>query len=337
MRLAAPAPTRTASAAAREASSLRASRAVVDASAPATASQIQPRTTSAATSSAHSAATDHDAFTATATAAAIAPPAPPTITRRAASPGRLLATSVMRSICGWFPAPAHTRERSEGGSLRLASFAAGPDGGDMDENVILVTFQDESLPFEALASVRQLDATQQIVLRDAAVVSRSDTGQLSLRDETDDDDAPGTVTGGIVGLIVGILGGPIGVLFGGAVGLMAGSLYDLAGEEDTDSDLEHIARDIPNGTTALIAALGEYGRAPLDDAMRALDGSVSRYARADVEAELAAADRAARKARRTARKEMLRGRRKTARDKIHAKLEQMSEKLRAAREKLVHH
>jgi len=206
----------------------------------------------------------------------------------------------------------------------------------MDENVILVTFQDESQPFEALSSVRRLNATQQIVLREAAVVSRSDSGQVSLRDETDDD-APGTWTGGIVGLIVGILGGPIGVLFGGAIGLMAGSLYDLAGEEDTDSDLEHIARDIPNGTTALIAALGEYGRAPLDDAMRALDGSVSRYARADVEAELAAADRAARKARRRARKEMVRGRRNTAHDKIHSKLEQMGEKLRAAREKLVHH
>src|SRR5258707_996433 len=83
-----------------------------------------------------------------------------------------------------------------------------------------------------------------------AVVSRSDTGELSLRDGSDDDDEPGMWTGGIVGLIVGILGGPIGVLFGGAIGLAAGSLYDLDNAEETDSDLEHIARTIPNGATA---------------------------------------------------------------------------------------
>src|SRR3954466_4119599 len=84
-RLAAPAPIRTASAAAREASSVRARREVAGASA--IVDQTQTRNTSAATSSANNAATDHDAPPATATPAATAPPAAPTITRRAATPG----------------------------------------------------------------------------------------------------------------------------------------------------------------------------------------------------------------------------------------------------------
>src|SRR5256885_8389441 len=87
-RLPAPAPIRTASAAAREASSVRARREVAGASAVAMVDQTQTRNTSAAMSSANSAETDHDAPPTTATAAATAPPATPTITRRAARPER---------------------------------------------------------------------------------------------------------------------------------------------------------------------------------------------------------------------------------------------------------
>ena len=40
-----------------------------------------------------------------------------------------------------------------------------------------------------------------------------------------------------MGLLLGIIGGPFGVLIGGATGLMVGSLFDLAGYEETDSAL----------------------------------------------------------------------------------------------------
>jgi uncharacterized membrane protein len=207
----------------------------------------------------------------------------------------------------------------------------------MDENLILVTFEDESHAYEGLAKAKQLEASNQLALREAAVVQRSDGGSLSVRDDSDSDSDVGAFTGGFIGLLVGILGGPIGILFGGAVGLLAGSLYDADNSEETDSVLERIARSIPNGSTALVAAVGEEGPAGLDGAMHGLGGSVARYARADVESEVAAVDRAARKARRQARKEMRRSRRDASRDKVHAKLDEMREKLRAGRQKLVHH
>jgi len=87
-RLAAPAPSRTLSAATGEASSARAIRAGAAASARPTLSHTQPMKTSAATSEADSAATDHDASYASDVAAAAHPPAAPAITRLAASPGR---------------------------------------------------------------------------------------------------------------------------------------------------------------------------------------------------------------------------------------------------------
>jgi len=207
----------------------------------------------------------------------------------------------------------------------------------MDETLILVTFEDPSHAYEGLANLKQLDAAGQVALRESAVLQRSDTGLLSIRDESDADLGAGTLGGGLIGILVGILGGPVGVLFGGAFGVLAGSLYDIDTAEDTDSVLEQIARDIPNRATALVAAVGEDGPAAVDGSMQALEGSVSRYARDDVEAELAAADRAAREARRTARKELRHHRLEAVREAVHAKLDELRERLRAAREKLVHH
>ena len=207
----------------------------------------------------------------------------------------------------------------------------------MDETLILVTFEDPSHAYEGLANLKQLDAAGQVALRESAVLQRSDTGLLSIRDESDADLGAGTLGGGLIGILVGILGGPVGVLFGGAIGVLAGSLYDLDTSEDTDSVLEQIARNIPNGATALVAAGPFSPTAAIDGRMQALEGSVSRYRRDDVEAELAAADRAAREARRTARKELRHHRLEAVREAVHAKLDELRGRLRAAREKLVHH
>ena len=87
-RLAAPAPRSTPSAANREASSLRAIRDVACASTHQMPIQTHTTKTSAATSEAHNAATDHDAPASSATAAAAQPPTAPTITLLAASPER---------------------------------------------------------------------------------------------------------------------------------------------------------------------------------------------------------------------------------------------------------
>jgi uncharacterized membrane protein len=207
----------------------------------------------------------------------------------------------------------------------------------MEENVILVTFGDASRAYEGFANVRQLDGGGQVELVDAGVVERDASGLLSLREGGDEASGTGTLTGGFVGLLVGVLGGPIGVLFGGAVGVIAGSLYDLDRAEETDSVLEHIARDIPIGGTALVLAASEEGPQAVDAAMDALGGSITRYPRKDVEAEIAAADEAARKARREAREQMRRARRESVREKVHAELERLRAKLHAAREKLARH
>ena len=110
-------------------------------------------------------------------------------------------------------------------------------------------------------------------------------------------------------------------------------LATIPGRAETDSVLEHISRSIGNGETAVLADLDESGPVAVDAAMAALDGRVTRYARSDVEAEIAGAEEAAHKARVKARKELHHQRREATVEKVQAKLRELRERLRH----LVHH
>jgi uncharacterized membrane protein len=204
----------------------------------------------------------------------------------------------------------------------------------MDENIIVTTFSEDSRAYEALARLKELAAEDQIDLHDGAVVERAGDGTLHLRDETgNEDEGLATLTGGTIGLLIGVLAGPLGVLLGGAMGLLAGAIVDAEDDDDTESVLEHISRSIGNGETAALVDLNESGPAAVDAVMAALDGRVMRYARKDVEAEIAGAEEAAHKARVKARKELRHQRREATVEKVQAKLRELQERLRH----LVHH
>jgi uncharacterized membrane protein len=204
----------------------------------------------------------------------------------------------------------------------------------MNENVIVTTFSENSRAYEALARLKELAAEDQIDLHDGAVVERARDGTLHLRDEAgNQDDGLATLTGGTIGLLIGILGGPLGLLLGGAMGLLAGAIVDAEEDDETDSVLEHISRSIGTGETAVLVDLDESAPAAVDGAMAALDGRVTRYARKDVEAEIAGAQQAAHEARVKARKELRHQRREATVEKVQAKLRELRERLRH----LVHH
>jgi hypothetical protein len=117
------------------------------------------------------------------------------------------------------------------------------------------------------------------------------------------------------------------------MGLLAGAIVDADDHDETDSVLEHIARSIGNGETAVLADLDENGPVAVDAVMAALDGTVSRFARRDVEAEIAGAEEAAHEARVKARKELRHQRREATVEKVQAKLRELRERL----QHLVHH
>jgi uncharacterized membrane protein len=202
---------------------------------------------------------------------------------------------------------------------------------DMDafapENVIVVGFADDEKAYEALTALGQLGTQGQVKVEEAAVVVRSDDGRVIVKDQIGDDSLVGTASGGLVGLLIGVLGGPLGVLIGGATGLLAGSLYDLADADDTDSVLTDVSKTVRVGRTALLAQVDEQSPEVVDQAMANLSGTVVRRSVADVEAEIAAAQKAQREAAHKARKELRKERHDKTREEAHAKVEELKAKL----------
>jgi uncharacterized membrane protein len=194
-------------------------------------------------------------------------------------------------------------------------------------NVIAVTFEDDSNAYEALTTLKQLESQGQVGIRGAAVVSRDETGSVLDKDEVGDNSLVGTATGGIVGLLIGILGGPFGVLIGGATGVLIGSLFDGSDADETESVLAEISKSIRVGHNALLAEVSEQSPEVIDTAMTRLSGTVLRRRSDDVEAEVAAAEHAQREAKRKARKELLHARHEKHVHQIREKLAELMAKL----------
>ena len=108
---------------------------------------------------------------------------------------------------------------------------------------------------------------------------------------------------------------------------VVGSLFDLSDISEADSALAAISSSARLDHTALLAVVDEPSAEIVDAAMSDLDGTVVRRSVADVEAEIAAAESAERKAKVEARKELIRERDEHDKAAVQAKLQQLKTKL----------
>jgi uncharacterized membrane protein len=159
------------------------------------------------------------------------------------------------------------------------------------------------------------------------VVARSEDGHVEVKDEVSDKRLSATASGGLIGLVIGILGGPFGILILGTIGLLIGSLFDEQDADDTESVLSDLSKSVQVGHTSLLAEVGEQSPEVIDTAMEGLGGTVLRRSVDDVEAEIAAAEKAQHEAAKQARKELLKARHEAHKDEVHAKVEELKAKL----------
>ena len=199
------------------------------------------------------------------------------------------------------------------------------------DNVLAVDFAEDSKAYEALSSLKELDDQGQLDLAAAAVVVRTDDGRIETKDQVGDDSLVGTTTGGLIGLVIGILGGPFGVLLGGATGLLVGSLYDIDESDATESALGDISGSVRAGHTALLAEADEPSPEVIDNAMKSLGGTVLRRSLDDVQAEIAVAEDAQRAAAKEARKRLREQRQAKTKEEIRAKIDELKAKLKRLR------
>jgi uncharacterized membrane protein len=195
------------------------------------------------------------------------------------------------------------------------------------QSVIAVSFEDDRGAYKALTLLGELDSQHRAAVREAVIVARGEDGQIDVKDRIASDSLPGTASGGLIGLLLGVIGGPVGMLVGGTYGLFAGSLFDVYDATEADTALGAIAETVKPGHPALLAVVDEQTTDVLDAAMTDLGGSIVRRPVVEVEAEVAAAEDAERKAKWEARKELNRANRERDKAAVNAKLDAMKAKL----------
>ncbi len=175
------------------------------------------------------------------------------------------------------------------------------------ENVVVVRFAEPSKAYQALSVLKECDAADRIGLESAAVVERTPTGELRVPESADNVGLVGTASGSLIGMLLGVLGGPVGLLLGWGTGALMGGAFDLDRAETSDEALTVLGRAIPPESTAVIASVEEPVVEVIDGEMTMLGGEVTRRPAAEVmdelEAAQEAADAAAREARRTVREQ----------------------------------
>jgi uncharacterized membrane protein len=172
------------------------------------------------------------------------------------------------------------------------------------DNVVVVRFAEPSKAFEAFSVLKDAAAEGRLEVDAATVVERAEDGALRERDSYQGDVLSATASGSLIGLLVGVLGGPLGLLLGWSAGALIGSSVDLDRAGSNEEALSALAREIPAGRTALVAAVTEPSTDVLDGEMAELGGEVTHRQRAEVLAALEAADEAAAAAAREARRSM---------------------------------
>jgi uncharacterized membrane protein len=199
------------------------------------------------------------------------------------------------------------------------------------DNVLVVSFGDDpehdTNAYQALTDLEQLDAQDQIKIAGAAVISRDADGRVVVKSEVGNDPYVGTASGGAIGLLLGIIGGPLGMLLGGTYGALVGSLFDIDDVATTESVLGEISKQVQPTRTVVLAQVNEQSPEVIDTAMARLGGQILRRPVAEVEQEIAAAQDAQRTAEREARSELRKARLEKSKDDAHAKVEELKSKL----------
>src|SRR3954470_5422124 len=137
-------------------------------------------------------------------------------------------------------------------------------------NVISVSFEPDSNAYAAMTALKELESESRLSVEAAVVVVRSDEGDITVKDRVNADEFAGAAGGGLIGLMLGIIGGPLGVLLGGTYGLLVGSVFDLGEAEESESVLGQIAASVRPGHTALLAQVSEESPEVVDTAMARL-------------------------------------------------------------------
>ncbi len=136
-----------------------------------------------------------------------------------------------------------------------------------DHEMIVIAFDGESQAELVLESLRGMEAMDVVDLKSAAVIVRSESGKVVIKETRDFDARQGAIGGAIAGGVLGLLRGGLlkGAILGAAGGAIAGKVVDLGLEDDF---LREVG-DLLGPSSSAIVALVNFEQ--VDQAMQELD------------------------------------------------------------------
>lgn len=153
------------------------------------------------------------------------------------------------------------------------------------KNVVLTIFNDEGKTYQALSELKTRNDLGDVY---TAGVIKNNQGHIEVKDGFNfSDDNDNWATGGLIGSLIGMLGGPVGVLLGSGLGMTIGTGFDLDELDDTQSVLQNVVTDLAPSNLALIAIVDEVNPLLLDQFFAGLKAtSVIRKSFVDAQAEV---------------------------------------------------
>lgn len=156
----------------------------------------------------------------------------------------------------------------------------------MAENIVIAAYEVESEAYQALSELKHETANANYTISQAMIVKK-ENGKLNMRDGFDSGNGTNdTWTGGLIGSLVGILGGPLGVLLGGSVGMMIGGAVDAGDVANHISLLERAGDCIGEGETAMLLLAQEEYETALTAKLNRFHVAITRIDAAEVAAEI---------------------------------------------------
>jgi uncharacterized membrane protein len=160
------------------------------------------------------------------------------------------------------------------------------------DRILVIIFDNMLKTFEGDKALAKLDSEGSISVHGEAVIEKEANGTVSINQMSKSFPSR-TVGGTAVGALIGLLGGPIGLGVGAATGTFAGNILDVHRAGVNADFLDEISDKLTPGKWAIVMEVSEDWVTPVDTQMEALEGTVFRTTRENIELERYARDMAA--------------------------------------------
>ncbi len=150
-------------------------------------------------------------------------------------------------------------------------------------NVAVVLFDVESEGYQAFSEMKKVDLSADLAVSQAALVKKVEDRIVPLEwGDTGINSTDDTRWGGLIGLTVGIIGGPLGMLLGASYGALVGSTIDAADSFDEKSMIEIVAGKLYEDEVAIIALVQEEDETVFEQIFSNFNCQIIRFDAEDV-------------------------------------------------------